>query len=384
MGYLQCQKCGGYYKLNEGESLDDFTQCSCGGSLVYTETIAGLKPPENESGKTKNNPQNTSANPGKSEDNPENINKSAGKSNNNNNIKSPNKHSEVSKESNKEFNKDLKEVNSSNKEVVKDPVSSVNDMNDSKKSNEVKQGTNEKNQHSKQLSNIGIIIMFTGFICMIFAFFYPFLFLGGAVDNQEYFTGLFMQTIGIYLISVILMILGVVIFLIANIGKGSKKKHTKSRVGKDNLKELPGNYTIFQNVRIPKTRSLIGQIIIGPHGIFIIQNRALKGEFIIRDEEWWRLKGNQRIKPVSNPAKLVKMNAIHLKRFLNSHNVSVEYAWIIPVVSIASDQYTVDEEPRNYNLVPPENITEFIINQKKTMDPELMMRTLALIAPFSN
>ncbi|MBP1946421.1 hypothetical protein [Methanobacterium petrolearium] len=28
-----------YYKLHEGESLNDFAQCSCGGSLIYTEII---------------------------------------------------------------------------------------------------------------------------------------------------------------------------------------------------------------------------------------------------------------------------------------------------------------------------------------------------------
>ena len=39
MGYLICQKCGGYYKLAEGESKDDFVSCECYGSLTYVDSI---------------------------------------------------------------------------------------------------------------------------------------------------------------------------------------------------------------------------------------------------------------------------------------------------------------------------------------------------------
>lgn len=33
MGYLICDKCGGYYELQPGESPDDFEMCECGGKL---------------------------------------------------------------------------------------------------------------------------------------------------------------------------------------------------------------------------------------------------------------------------------------------------------------------------------------------------------------
>jgi hypothetical protein len=36
LGYLKCEKCGGYYELQEGESSEDFSdKCECGGSLKY-------------------------------------------------------------------------------------------------------------------------------------------------------------------------------------------------------------------------------------------------------------------------------------------------------------------------------------------------------------
>lgn len=37
-GYMVCDKCAGYYKLQPGESPEDFTdKCECGGNLKYRE-----------------------------------------------------------------------------------------------------------------------------------------------------------------------------------------------------------------------------------------------------------------------------------------------------------------------------------------------------------
>jgi hypothetical protein len=49
MGYLICEKCEGYYELQEGESQEDFEQCHCGGKLKYSDSLhdAYVKPSEN-------------------------------------------------------------------------------------------------------------------------------------------------------------------------------------------------------------------------------------------------------------------------------------------------------------------------------------------------
>jgi len=40
MSFLICNKCGGYYELQEGESPDDFSdECECGGNLKYAEYL---------------------------------------------------------------------------------------------------------------------------------------------------------------------------------------------------------------------------------------------------------------------------------------------------------------------------------------------------------
>lgn len=48
MGYLVCDKCGGYYELQKGESRDDFDICECGGKLEYVEKIGNTNEPPNE------------------------------------------------------------------------------------------------------------------------------------------------------------------------------------------------------------------------------------------------------------------------------------------------------------------------------------------------
>ncbi len=42
-GYLVCDKCGGYYKLQSGESQEDFEKCQCGGKLNYFEHVDETK-----------------------------------------------------------------------------------------------------------------------------------------------------------------------------------------------------------------------------------------------------------------------------------------------------------------------------------------------------
>ena len=40
MGYLICDKCGGYYELQEGEFQDSFDKnCDCGGKLEYFDNL---------------------------------------------------------------------------------------------------------------------------------------------------------------------------------------------------------------------------------------------------------------------------------------------------------------------------------------------------------
>lgn len=38
-GYLVCNKCGGYYELQKGESPKDFGECKCGGSLTHVKNL---------------------------------------------------------------------------------------------------------------------------------------------------------------------------------------------------------------------------------------------------------------------------------------------------------------------------------------------------------
>lgn len=39
MPYLICERCNGHYELEKGESIEDFSSCSCGGDLRYVEDL---------------------------------------------------------------------------------------------------------------------------------------------------------------------------------------------------------------------------------------------------------------------------------------------------------------------------------------------------------
>ena len=38
-GYLVCEDCLGYYKLEKGENPEDFESCRCGGTLKFTKKL---------------------------------------------------------------------------------------------------------------------------------------------------------------------------------------------------------------------------------------------------------------------------------------------------------------------------------------------------------
>ncbi len=38
-GFLICENCLGYYKLQKGEFPDDFDECECGGKLKFAKTL---------------------------------------------------------------------------------------------------------------------------------------------------------------------------------------------------------------------------------------------------------------------------------------------------------------------------------------------------------
>ena len=48
MPYLECEKCGGYYKLKPGESADDFEKCQCGGNLKVVKSLKETKKVSNK------------------------------------------------------------------------------------------------------------------------------------------------------------------------------------------------------------------------------------------------------------------------------------------------------------------------------------------------
>ncbi|MEG3225214.1 MAG: hypothetical protein BME94_06795 [Methanobacteriales archaeon Met13] len=318
MGYLRCENCGDYYELNEGESVEDFEACQCGGKLVFTEVIEEKEDTD-------------VVDRGSSHDSPKQS---------------------------LEFDEKSPATESS-----LDPAPKTTFW---------------------TLSNVGLLMMVIGFIGLIFAFFFPFLFLWNVpTDNPDSFIGLFVKTIWIYMISIIVMFLGLVLFLAANLNKNKKKIASNLGDVAGKIQELPMDYHVFTNVKLPDVRLKIGQLVVGPTGIFVIESHSLPGYYLFEGDDWWKDSGNRRVKSISNPGKQAKSKTMELRRFLNSHEVNVEYVWMNPVVSLPLDNYRVDEKPRNYNLMTPDEVSEFILSKKSRIDEDLVERAVTIIKRYS-
>ncbi|HMK53405.1 MAG TPA: nuclease-related domain-containing protein [Methanobacteriaceae archaeon] len=318
MGYIRCENCGGYYELNEGESVEDFEACQCGGKLVYTKEIHAKNDADDDASLERTDSlQKPSSGPSE------------------------------------------KVIPEPAPESSPDPASKTTFW---------------------TMSNIGMIMMILGFIGLIFAFFFPFLFLWTIpVDSPERFLGLFVQTIWIYMISIIAMFLGLVLFLAVNLNKNKKNIADHAGVVSENLQKLPVGYHVFTNIKLPNFRLKIGLLVVGPTGIFVIESHSLPGYYIIEGDDWWKESESKRVKSLSNPGKQSKSKTMELRKFLNSQDVNIEYVWINPIVSLPSDQYRADKKPHNYDLMNPDEVSDFILNRKSKIDEDMINRVVTVI-----
>ena len=150
------------------------------------------------------------------------------------------------------------------------------------------------------------------------------------------------------------------------------------------LKQLPNDYFIFNNVKIPGIRENLGHIVIGPNGFFLIKTKKYKGFYIVKDEEWFYRTGIEYTKKVHNPpGKQAMANAISLRKFLIKKGVNMNGIWVNSIVTIQKINFKLEQKPTRHNVLSPSKIPEFILNNKNSIDINIIKESAILIAPYS-
>lgn len=184
-------------------------------------------------------------------------------------------------------------------------------------------------------------------------------------------------------LSILLLIIGVGLIIYAyNKGKSWNKGIKGESVVAEYLNQLPKDYFIFNDVKFPGSYGNLDHIVVGPNGIYVIETKNYSGFFIVRDREWFYKSGKTIKIARSQPGKQVMANAISLRKFLINNGINMDGVWVNSIVTLLDNNFKIEEKPRNYNVLFPSTIPQFISNSSRKVDVNILKDAALLIEPY--
>lgn len=82
---------------------------------------------------------------------------------------------------------------------------------------------------------------------------------------------------------------------------------------------LDGNWHVFRNVSLPgRNQGDLDIVLLGPSGVWVLEVKNFRGDYINRGEDWEFHRGNKWVKALGNPSRQVVKNAVRLSNFLKA------------------------------------------------------------------
>ena len=246
------------------------------------------------------------------------------------------------------------------------------------------------NTHSKyaKITTAGFIIAIIGLFVFILAYVSPIFLISQGTNNL---LNLSLQIIFLYIIAVFIMVTGVLTYLYgkrngkimkAHVNNVNQRRRTVKKNSTANyFKNLPEGYFILNNLKIQGKRIKINHVVIGPTGIFLIHINNLRGHYVINENKWMDDIGKIVSKAILNPQQ-VKLNAIELKRFLDSKNLNIDYLLLNSIVAFPNNNFKVRKMPRTYTVMNTRDISNFIINSKVKMGLSTITEAVVLLEHY--
>lgn len=134
------------------------------------------------------------------------------------------------------------------------------------------------------------------------------------------------------------------------------------------LNTLPKDYYIFHDVNLPDKKGNIDHVVIGFNGIFVIETKNYSEDYDygIDGDQWYLYDFlfNEYVEFNYNPVPQLFKNKNDLKRFLESRDVLTSKITINPIIAFVTDNFRIIKKSDEYEVLLPENIPNFILNQK--------------------
>lgn len=218
------------------------------------------------------------------------------------------------------------------------------------------------------------------------------------IENKAYdhrlmeIIGAFMSIIGFiwlikgFILAVFSVLAGIIILRHGiRRGYGWKKGLEGERIVNSQLERLPEDYFIFYDVKLPRNTGNIDHVVIGPNGIFAIETKNYKGEYIIKGDDWY-LKEDSILRPKMKkikrrPGKQAKANAIALRNFL-MENIGRGNPWVHAIVTLVGKK-PLKKVTKYYTILQPQEVPEFIIKKKGRLTQSFKEEAIDLISLYS-
>ncbi len=147
------------------------------------------------------------------------------------------------------------------------------------------------------------------------------------------------------------------------------------------LNQLPRGYYIFNDVKLPNKRGNIDYIVLGPSGLFIIETMKRKGIYTVHEDGWIFEGSDDQKNSYTNPGKTLKNNTLALMEYLLENKVNLDIG--INSIVTFNGQYTIKRRPQNYDIIPPGEVTAFILKGKNTLNEDIITEYYPLIKSYA-
>lgn len=71
-----------------------------------------------------------------------------------------------------------------------------------------------------------------------------------------------------------------------------------------------------------------------------------------------------------------------LKSFLESSGLNMKDIWIYSIVAFINNNFNIKQKPNYYYILQPHHITQFILNQRKNVNDDILKEATILIEPY--
>lgn len=129
---------------------------------------------------------------------------------------------------------------------------------------------------------------------------------------------------------------------------------------------LNGKNIIVSDVLLDKDKGNIDQVIIGDHGVFVIETKNFRGSYVVDGDDWTRITDKGTIS-MKSPSNQVKRNSFQLRNFFEKKFVKLKDVYIHNIVVVSNSKIDLDQrrEPEYCKIVISVEELSDIINDKK-------------------